>query len=176
MWLVTMDSPPPLPVAPRPFLQEAFGGWIGRLASCYRMSVLEFAQQMGLDLDGQLSGVGWLLLPAQSARTLGRLADLARLEPAVLRAIETPDAWTHRRKQYLYCARCVFVNPEDVASPYWKRQWLSPAATLCDVHASPLRAIPSGRVNRCLNLVLLLTRVAEYEREPPRNTYDWILR
>ena len=173
---MALDSRRPLPVAPRPFRQEAFGPWMGRIASCYRLSIREFVQQMGLDLEGLLGGAGWLLLPAQSTSTLERLADLARLEPAVLRALEIPQAWAHRRKNYLYCARCVFLNPEDVASPYWKRRWLDPAEILCDVHSTPLRAIPSGRVHRCKNLVQLLTQVASYEREPQRETYASILR
>ena len=33
----------PLPVAPRPFGAEVLGGWIGRLASRYRMTVPGFA-------------------------------------------------------------------------------------------------------------------------------------
>ena len=173
---MTPGNRPPLPVAPRPFPQEAFGGWIGRVASCYRMSVREFAQQMELDLKGLLGGAGWLLLPAQSVRTVGHLGDLARLQPAVLRDLDIPDAWAHRRKNYLYCSRCVFLNPEDVASPYWKRQWLDPTAVLCEVHGSPLRALPSGRASRCLNLVQLLAQVAEYDREPPPRSYDSILR
>ena len=40
----------PLPVAPRPFEAEALGGWIGRFAARYRMTVLEFAERHSLDL------------------------------------------------------------------------------------------------------------------------------
>ena len=147
-----------------------------RLASCYRMSVREFDQQMGMDLEGLMGGAAWLLLPAQSARTLGCLADLAHLEPARLRALDIPEAWAHRRKHYSYCPRCVFLNPEDVASPYWKRHWLDPAVALCEVHATPLRAIPSARLRRCLNLDQLLIQVASYEQEPQSETYRSILR
>jgi recombinational DNA repair ATPase RecF len=143
------------------------------MASCYRMSVPEFDRQMGLGLGGLTGGVGWLLLPAQSVQTLENLADLARLEPAALRAIEIPEAWARRRKQYLYCPRCVFLNPEDVGSPYWKRRWLDTAVAPCEVHAAtPLRALPCARVQRCLNLAQLLSQVARYEREPQRESYE----
>ena len=171
-----LNSRRPLPVAPRPFFQEVFGAWIGRIASCYRLTVREFAQQMRLDLEGLLGGAGWLLLPAQSARTLECLADLVRMEPAELRAIEIPRAWSHRRSHYLYCSRCVFLNPEDVASPYWKRSWIDPAVEICEVHASPLHAIPSSRVRTSLNLSRLLAQVGRYEREPKGDKHDPILR
>jgi hypothetical protein len=172
---VALDSRRPLPVAPRPFIQEALGGWIGRVASRYRMSVREFAEQMELDLEGHEGGAGWLLLPAQSTRTLGRLAVLARLDPEVLRAIEIPKDWIQLRKRYSYCPRCVFLNPDDVASPYWKRHWLDPAAALCEAHATPLRAIPASRVRTCQNLGQLLTLGSRYERERQR-AHDPLLR
>lgn len=167
-----LGSRRPLPVAPRPFQLEAFGAWIGRMASCYRMSVPEFDRQMGLGLKCLKGGAGWSLLPYQPVQTLENLADLARLEPTALQAIEIPEAWGRRRKHYRYCPRCVFLNPEDVGSPYWKRCWLDPAVAPCEVHATPLRVIPCARVRRCLNLAQLLSQVSRYERERPRDFCD----
>ena len=131
---------------------------------------------MGLGLGGLTGAAGWLLLPAQSVETIENLADLARLEPAALRVIEIPEAWAHRREHYLYCSRCVFLNPEDVGAPYWKRCWLDPALAQCEVHATPLRAIPRARVRECLNLAQLLFQVGRYERESQQESYDSILR
>ena len=146
------------------------------MASCYRMSVPEFDRQMGLGLKCLSGGVGWLLLPPQSVQTLENLGDLARLEPAALRAIEIPEPWARRRKRCLYCPRCVFLNPEDVGSPYWKRRWLDPAVVSCEVHATTLRAIPCARVRRCLNLAQLLSQVSRYEREVTSGILRPILR
>lgn len=47
-------------------------------------------------------GVRWLQLPSQPVKTLENLADLARLEPAALQAIEIQEAWGRRKKRYRY--------------------------------------------------------------------------
>lgn len=165
----------PLPVAPRPFDQELLGGWIGRIAARYRMTVDEFAVQTGIELDGYNGGAGWLLLPPQPAGSLQLLADIACLDVAALKAIEIPENWTYARRSYLYCPRCVFLNPVDVFAPYWKRAWLDPAAAHCAVHDMPLQALARGSVRSCGNLTQLLDRVSRYEKERLRQ-YDPTLR
>ena len=41
----------PWPVAPRPFDDEAFGSWLGRLASRYRIGVDDLVRAAGIELD-----------------------------------------------------------------------------------------------------------------------------
>jgi hypothetical protein len=48
-------------------------------------------------------------------------------------------------------ARCVFVNPVDVTAPRWKRAWIDPAASRCEVHATELTCISAGRLRSCSN-------------------------
>jgi hypothetical protein len=64
----------PLPVAPRPFPGESMGGWLGRLASRYRLPLKRFATYYGLELPLATTKVGWLLLPPLPERTLKRIA------------------------------------------------------------------------------------------------------
>jgi hypothetical protein len=40
----------PLPVAPRPFVDEPLGSWLGRLAARYRLGVCDLANLYGIDL------------------------------------------------------------------------------------------------------------------------------
>ena len=57
-----------LPVAPRPFHDEALGSWIGRLAGRYRIAVeqLDRDYALGLTLTGPLA---WLLPEPVSDQT-----------------------------------------------------------------------------------------------------------
>lgn len=61
------DRHRPLPVAPRPFEGEVLGGWIGRIASRYQLSVQHFERTYGLSF-GIPSGRGWLLLESLPVR------------------------------------------------------------------------------------------------------------
>lgn len=55
------DLVKPWPVAPRPFFEEAFGSWLGRVATCYQISVSMLwetstgsALQVGADERGEV--------------------------------------------------------------------------------------------------------------------------
>jgi hypothetical protein len=142
------------------------------MASCYRMSVPEFDRQMGLGLGGLTGAAGWLLLPAQSVETIENLADLARLEPAALRVIEI------RRHGLIEGSTIPVCLPESrrCRCPVLEALLARPALGQCEVHATPLRAIPRARVRKCLNLAQLLFQVGRYERESQQESYDSILR
>lgn len=63
----------------------------------------------------------------------------------------------------LYCARCLFLNPLDVAAPRWKRVWLDPEATACEVHGAPLASIASSSLRRCKNFDQILKVIGRTE-------------
>ena len=99
----------PLPVAPRPFGAEVLGGWIGRLAARYRMTVKEFADRHSLDL-GIDDGGGWLAMPALSNQSVGVLAAITRISRAQIMAIHAPSPFKSERVHFCYCARCVLLT------------------------------------------------------------------
>jgi hypothetical protein len=152
-----------LPVAPRPFSDEALGSWIGRLASRYRITVrqLDSSFGLGLDLTGPLT---WLLPGSLSELTRSRLCSMTRVQIAQISSLalkatdETPSTAS-------YCCKCVFLNPLEVESPYWKRDWLSPSATECAIHRLRLSALPAWRVRLCQNMAKLIPTVGKVERE-----------
>ncbi len=51
-------------LAPRPFLEEAFGSWLGRIAARYQTSVdLIWESGTGVVAMPSLTKAGWILFP-----------------------------------------------------------------------------------------------------------------
>ena len=141
------------------------GSWLGRVAAFYMMSVAQLCEDYKLDLVGGVSNSGWLDQAPIADGTLAQLARLARLNEARLRRIQTPDAWMVERRSLAYCAHCLFVNPIDVTAPRWKREWLDPKATQCQVHGSLLAVVAPGRVRHCKNFDHTLKVIGRIEHE-----------
>ena len=154
----------PLPVAPRPFEAEVLGGWIGRLAARYRMTVPEFAARHELDLQFE-DGAGWLTMPALRSQSIDVLGALTRISRERIMAIHVPLPLTSKRTHFCYCARCVFLNPLDVTEPIWRWEWLDPNLSACPQHSEEFATVPSSRVLACGNLAQLLQLVSRHERD-----------
>lgn len=160
-----------LPVAPRPFKAEVLGGWIGRLAARYRMSVHEFAARHDLDLQVE-EGAGWLVMPALQKHAIDELAALTRMSRKQTKDIRAAPGWTGKRKHFCYCARCVFLNPLDVTAPIWRWEWLDPNLSACPTHGDAFRTLSSSRVLACRNFDQLLQLVSRQEQKL-RNEILW---
>jgi hypothetical protein len=100
----------PLPFAPRPFDAEVLGGWIGRIAARYRMTVQAFAATCELDFKIP-QGQGWLLMSQPQQRTVDRLAMLTRISRERIKSIHEPPHWEGPRTHFCYCAVCVRKSP-----------------------------------------------------------------
>ena len=133
------------PVVPRPFEDEAFGSWFGRVAGIYRMTVDELASSAGLQLKlGQPEVGNWLAVGAPQGAALQRLADLCRLTPALLEGLGSPALVSNRADGAWYCHTCLFLNPIDVTSPYWKTTWLKGHGLPCDAHGRRTEFVSAG--------------------------------
>ncbi len=152
----------PLPLAPRPFTDEALGSWIGRLASRYRIGVLQLDAQYRLQL-GLSRPLAWLAPGPMSEDTLERLCWLTHCPALVISALAVEGA-AIKVRSVSYCWRCVFLNPLEVESPYWKREWRLPGASLCAIHGEYLAALPAGKVRASANMRELIRAVGKYER------------
>jgi len=109
----------PWPVAPRPFDDEAFGGWLGRLAAKYQISAAQLWASGKLEAFPALTRPGWLLFPPVDELVLARLAALTQVNIDKLVAIQTPAAWVSVRRGLPYCFERLALNPLDVFSPRW---------------------------------------------------------
>jgi len=154
----------PLPFAPRPFDAEVLGGWIGRIASRYRMSVQAFAAACELDLQ-MPDGREWLLMSKLQHQMVDRLAALTRISTQRINAIPIPLYWEGPRTHFCYCARCVFLNPLDVTAPIWRGEWLDQSQPGCSVHGDEFQTLPASRVLACTNLDKLLAVVSRQEHD-----------
>lgn len=110
------------PAAPRPFPDEAFGGWFGRVAGRYGITVDELATAAGIELDLNPGGSGWLATNAPAKKSMQELAGLCRLAPEEVDGLCRPtlvgSGWL------VYCYHCLVLNPCDVFSPYWRQAWI----------------------------------------------------
>jgi hypothetical protein len=130
------------PVAPRPFYEEAFGSWLGRVAARYQIGVTTLWEISVSEKMPVLGTAGWILFPAISHSALQRFATLARLDASRLSHMQTPPAWFVDRRCMPYCFKCLVLNDADVSAPRWKREWLDPTAEFCSVHRGLLETVP----------------------------------
>jgi len=140
------------------------GSWLGRVAARYRMSVVQLVEDYDLQVPMKASGAGWLLLPPLNTDVLQRLAGLARMKIDLLQEIQTPDSWLCECRSVLYCRTCLFVNPEDVFAPMWKRQWFDLQYQHCKVHHKPLESLSANKVRQCSNFDYVLKMISRKEQ------------
>ena len=145
------------PVVPRPFSDELFGSWFGRVAGIYRMNVDELASTAGLQLNLAGTGLGhWLAASAPRGVGLQRLASLCRLTPAALATLGERASTSNARDGARYCHTCLFLNPIDVRWPYWRAPWLAGQGLPCRLHGETAEFVSAARLARHRNMPRLL--------------------
>ena len=145
----SQEEPPP--VALRPFADKSIGGWLGRLASRYRVSLELFALRYGIDLPWDATNVGWMLMPPLPKPTLGQIARVVRMSVSDIEAIQTPASWAVNRWELPVCATCLFINRQDVTAPYWMRAWLGLDPPRCAIHTEDRLWIAARHLRQCRN-------------------------
>lgn len=143
------------PVAPRPFEDEAFGSWFGRLAAKYGINVLELAQCAGVGIDVGEDASTWLGAAVPGAIAVRRLAHLCRMPAAQLSQLR-PKPAEGLAKRFYYCYRCLYLNPADVTAPYWKAQWLGESERPCLLHPASTSWVTPGHLKSHPNMRRLL--------------------
>jgi hypothetical protein len=81
-----LDSP--WPVVPRPFADETFGSWFGRLALRYRIDVGELLLQAGVEFDFGHDCSHGLATPTPTGSSLGRRGVLSSMSREDLRLLD----------------------------------------------------------------------------------------
>ena len=96
-----------------------------------------------------------------SWESLERLGWLTRFPTAAISALAVEAGPV---KGASYCRRCVFLNPLEVESPYWKRDWLAPTASVCSIHNERLTVLPAARVRGSANMLKLIRTDGRHEQ------------
>ena len=120
------------------------------------------ASSPSLRLRVEPDGPGWSTAQAGEG-TLCERARLSRIDVQRLLQLATPGNWVSLRGRLKYCARCLFLNPVDVRAPYWKRQWLDPAAERCAVHGTTLSDVSVTPLRRACNFNRVLGIIGRLE-------------
>ena len=153
----------PWPVAPRPFDDEAFGSWLGRLASRYRIGVDDLVRAAGIELDIDLDVCRWLDTPAPAQRAAVQLGQLCRLSPVTLR--QMLPAARSERPTLAYCYQCLIMNRLDVTAPYWKAAWLDADGPPCTVHLERASRVTTTAMRTNRNMGNLLGYLYRQRRQ-----------
>lgn len=164
----------PWPIAPRPFYEEAFGGWLGRVATRYQVSVAMLWQMSSSEALPSLGTAGWILFPPISQPALQRFSTLARLDEDRLRHIQTPSAWLFNWRCVPYCFRCLVLNDADVSVPRWKREWLDPTAEFCSVHHTVLETVPASVFRLSGHFAAALRAISRYREKRAFKDRRWL--
>ena len=165
MWRRWSTDRPPWPVAPRPFADEPLGGWLGRVASAYRITVEQLWSDAGLLGALPRPCAGWLMIAKIHEDDRRRLASLARLDVQVLEAIEPPQDWAIDRRRLPYCFACLVLNPLDVTAPRWKREWLAPDAAKCSVHDRAFASATASSLRRATHFRHLYQSILKHHHQ-----------
>ena len=92
-----------------------------------------------------------------------KLSSLTRMPAGAISSLSAGP--TAKPRGAPYCSRCVFLNPLEVESPYWKKKWLVPGASDCDVHGLPLVTLTASLARDTPNMLDLIKRVGRFERQ-----------
>ena len=159
------DAVLPWPEAPRPFFEEAFGGWLGRVAARYQISFRMLWERSVPTALPTLGTAGWIVCPRLDESTVDRLSTLARLNDGRLKAIETPAGWMTNRQRVRYRFCCLVLNDADVCAQRWKREWLDPTADHCRVHHASLETLPASVVRNAAYFAAALRAINRYRED-----------
>lgn len=148
------------PLCPRPFVDETFGSWFGRVAACYRLDVdeLALAADIKLELDPNLPG--WLTTAPAQGNALLRIAALARMSPQTLLGLASDTRLSAAHTSLWFCCRCLFVNPIEVESPYWRSAWLLDGPGECAIHRVAREQLSTTALNDARNMESLLSHIS----------------
>lgn len=145
------------PAVPRIIQGESFGSWFGRIAARYRVDVDELGRIAEIKLDLGTDACQWLAAPAPQGRHVARLSALTGIPAEQIAAMGYPaDPTTNSR----YCFKCLVLNPDDVFSPFWQRQWLEFSWTTCDRHPNEVDALSPTALRTNKNMYKLLRFVS----------------
>lgn len=163
------------PLVPMPFAGEALGGWFGRIAARYRMNVDELARAGGLNFDFSDDCCDWLAIPRLTLADRSRLAFLTGVHEEVLPEPYTGPGTRVTKSRFSFCEKCLWLNPLDVTTPFWKAEWADAVEERCPIHRTEFDYIIGQELSKCKNMRRLLTCIEKRSRKKRRvERFPWL--
>lgn len=161
------------PFCPRPFVDETFGSWFGRVAARYRLDVDQLVVAADIELELGSNCQRWLTMAPAQNDALTRISALARVTPSALSALAGNACPPSCDAGLWFCCRCVFVNPVEIESPYWRFAWIFEGPGDCPIHRVAREWLPPAALSKARNMDKLLSYISEhrttlFEWEAPR--------
>jgi hypothetical protein len=97
---------------------EAFGGWLGRVAARYGVTVSELVDASGTETDLGPNAQTWLAVAPPAGAQALPLSATTGVKVAVFK--EMAAAALPVPRSYPYCFRCLVVNSLDAAARCWQ--------------------------------------------------------
>ncbi|RCW63655.1 TniQ family protein [Pseudorhodoferax soli] len=136
-----------LPFVPQPRPDELLGSWLLRIAQLYGLSLTTLLVRLGTLQTGTAQLPHWFSIDAStvnmdalSAATHLPRSDLETMTPAACRP--------HWPEELGACERCLTEATHSGESLVWNRNWMSPWATVCNIHGTLLTPVATRRLIR----------------------------
>ncbi len=134
-----------LPFVPQPATDELLGSWLLRVAQLYGLGLKTLLSRLGALQAGDAHLPHWFSIDSSTVN-LDALAAAARMSRADLQAM-APLGWHPRWPQELgACERCLADATDAGQALTWCRNWMSPLATVCNIHGTWLTPVATRRL------------------------------
>jgi hypothetical protein len=129
-----------LPFVPQPASNELLGSWLLRVAQLYGLGLRTLLRRLGTLQPDVAHLPHWFAIDANSV-SLNALSAAARLSRVDLAAMAPSGCRPRWPGELGVCERCL-ADAKDTGQPLtWNRNWMSPLATVCNIHGTWLTPI-----------------------------------
>jgi len=129
-----------LPYVPQPAPNELLGSWLLRVAQLYGLGLRTLLSRLGTLQPDVAHLPHWFAIDGNSV-SLDALSAAARLSQVDLAALAPSGCRPRWPGELGVCDRCL-ADAADTGQPLtWNRNWMSPLATVCDIHGTWLTPI-----------------------------------
>jgi hypothetical protein len=132
----------------------------GRVAARYRLDVDQLV--VAADIEFDLGSDGQRAIAPSQDDALSRISALARVAPSALSALARNACRPSCPGDLWFCCRCVFVNPIEVESPYWRFGWIFEGPGECPIHRAARERLPAAALAKARNMDKVILYISQH--------------
>lgn len=134
-----------LPFVPQPAPDELLGSWLLRVAQFYGLGLTTLLSRLGARPAGDAHFPHWFSIDISTVN-LDALAAAARMSRADLQAMAPLGCRPRWPEELGACRRCLADATDAGQALTWRRNWMSPFATVCNIHGTWLTPVATRRL------------------------------